>query len=328
MVSKNITILFTSLILCSIIFIYGCTGGGNNISTEVPKIDVHVGYDGLEFEFLDEMPPISLYEGNDFTIGLLLHNKGAYDIRNAHLRITGYQEKYFDLEKDYLEINLDGRSLYNAEGDITYEYIDASSKEIHDLLDNVEFPLTVTACYLYETIASADVCLTTPQNNLFKKDSCTAGVSRLPSGQGGPLGIKSIEDEIIPSKNSLVYSFKIDVGNFGNGDIRIPSAYGKDCVGPVLNASDPNRFKMEVFLGNTKLSCRQDSSKAGSNDYFVLPEKIVSLINENSDDDHRIICEYKSDSDITSYTSKLSIKLYYGYVDSITKQIVMHQYNR
>ena len=74
MVSKNITILFTSLILCSIIFIYGCTGGGNNISTEVPKIDVHVGYDGLEFEFLDEMPPISLYEGNDFTIGLLLHN--------------------------------------------------------------------------------------------------------------------------------------------------------------------------------------------------------------------------------------------------------------
>jgi len=320
------TICIVSLVTLLLFMTAGCSFGNSGIPQDLPKIDVHTGSEGLSVEFLDELPPSTLYENNDFRIGLLLHNKGASDILNAHVRLTGFQDQYFTLNKDHFQVDLEGKSLYNDAGELTYEYIDASSKEIHDVLDYVEFPLTVTSCYKYYTYASADICLEKPDLPALSKNGCGSEISNLPSTQGGPVGVRSIDIEKIPSQNKITYLFKIDVVNFGDGELRLPDAYEKDCIGPVLEPNEVNRFVMEVSLGNEKLSCRQDS-KPASNDIFILPEKITSIIPDDSDDDHRIVCEFKSDRDITTYTTKLSMNIHYGYVDSLTKQITMYQYD-
>lgn len=312
-------------------FFTGCSLMNNDLSAAPPDVDYHRGTQGLMMSYLENMPPPSVYEGNEFEIWLELMNQGASDIRNGYITFSGFQSKYLSLEQRQFTFDLDGKSLYSPTGERTYIELSAQAQDVHDSLDSVEVPLTANSCYRYFTYFSGDLCLVSDQPTVLRQPSCTnENLVRVSGGQGSPLAVTGIDVEQIPSRTTTTYVFSVLIENVGDGKLRIPSAYQNDCIGPSLESTDIDAFRLEATIGNDEeLTCTQRGNPRDTEGIFVLPSALnEAMADAEEERDHSISCRYTTENDFQSYKTKLNIRLEYGYTHTLSHQLTIKQYDR
>lgn len=189
--------------------------------TAVKETDYHTGTDGLVMNLIKNLPPDNIWKGNDFVIGLELRNKGAHDIEDGIVRISGFDPRYIMPAEDEQTIeSLAGKGYGYPEGD--YAVINFHAKNIDIPAGAAEYPaaFTIKAEYDYKTEASAVVCVNPNMFKLIKtKDVCEVKTASFSGGQGAPVAITQIEESITPLDRDMRVEFIIYIANKGDGKV-------------------------------------------------------------------------------------------------------------
>ena len=144
--------------LALLVVLAGCDvmpGSGNHIEV----YDPYYGSQGLVIGFLENNPPETVKESQDFRIGFRVSNQGAYDVQNAMLRLD-YNSADLSISDPEKSITLHGRSKHIKNGETDVVFWEASPKSMRsDVLTEVG----LTATYSYQTNAFVDYCIVLPK---------------------------------------------------------------------------------------------------------------------------------------------------------------------
>jgi hypothetical protein len=280
---KTIIILLTIVVLLS----FGCRRTTPGLEPEV--IEYHKGTQGLEINFIENVPPDEIIEGSEFAIGVELRNKGAYDIEDGRLLIYGFEEGYVSITPREIEFDIEGRSPGFPEGG--YEIINFQGKNIAfpSIEEKIESPFTIGANYLYQTEAGAEVCINPDILGYLntKEKVCEPKEVALSGGQGAPVAVTRIAQSAAVSGNKVKITFIIYFANKGDGK--------------VISDVDVK----EVRLANVPITekCSAPSKKLKGNDEAT------------------ITCTTEISANKGAYISPLSIKLKYDYIEQLDKRM-------
>jgi len=103
------------IILCLILLLIliACKKGGDRQTFE---IDVHTGTEGVIVKFMERSPPDTAFEKSKIPIFIELQNKGAEPAVIDYAIIS--QERYLSVNNPRGKITLEGKSLYDPQGQI------------------------------------------------------------------------------------------------------------------------------------------------------------------------------------------------------------------
>ncbi len=293
---KKEHIIFSFLIL--ILFaLSSCSPGsrGNPREGEIQQREYHTGSQGLTLRFLPGSPPESVYKGDPLSIVVEYSNKGAYDITNGHLYISGYDKSYITFTREYmLDLNAKGKSEFNPLGELskTFEFNDpAVSMPTH--VDVYSPKFLVTACYEYKTEAFKEVCIDPDPFSIAPQEKvCT--VHDVSFGtQGAPVAVTHVEETT--SKNRV--QFRTHISNVGGGTVISDNAPISECH-KRLKRDDIDKVKVRAKFSNKNLRCEPET---------------VRLVNGKG----IAVCSYEGDLGDEAYLTVLNIELFYGYRTSI-----------
>jgi hypothetical protein len=297
MLNKKIIISFgVSLLLFSIIFLYGC-------NTEPSfNVEIYKGTKGLEVYVMRSAPPREVYEDEPFKVVAKLVNEGAYPINKGVFSIN-YERTFIELLNGQKSVSFDlkGKGTSNIWDDEELITFDLRSKYLDEKSEKHTSILMLTSCYDYETIATFGVCIDT---NVFetRPESAVCSVRDITSsGQGSPLAVVRVEEEISGGEY-ITPHFTIYIQNRGKGHI---IKYGnKDaCSSKGIGAENFN----VVALEDVELS---DYSLSGGQ--IRCSPNIIRL----TDGEAKIRCSLDGDyisSNEPSFMTSLKIHLKYGY---------------
>ena len=299
---------FVGIVLVLVIMISGCTSSG--VQKESTDRDYHKGTDGVTMEFVKNAPPDKLYTGDPFEMIIELKNEGAYpesETFEGKLRISGVDgnairgtwEDGNEIEADFV-----GKSQYLPDGGYTtMTYIDRDGVNIPFDADILEQTVLVHLCYKYKTIATAEVCLDPDPYAVVQEDKvCEFGDTTLSGGQGGPVSVTKVEQEIGKDKTY----FRIYIKNVGDGSVIKRSEYNS-CPFD-LELSDIDKVFVTVDLphdGSPKCTPSGTSSD---------PVRLV-------DGQGSLLCSFDNPTTDSAFVSPLKITLDYAYSTSISKDI-------
>ncbi|MBD3354629.1 hypothetical protein GF361_01430 [Candidatus Woesearchaeota archaeon] len=275
---KKILIL---LVIGFLILVTGCGRTTPNLEPEL--IEYHKGTQGLEMNFVRNLPPDEISEGSEFIIGLELRNKGAYDIENGEISVSGYDQSKIQINEHGKYFNIEGKKPGFPEGG--YEIINFRGK-------NIDFPkiketdparFKIITRYDYQTEAGAEVCINPDiySHVKTKEKICEPKEIILSDGQGAPVAVTKIQQEAVPFENRIRIKFNIYMENKGEGDIK------------------DNITLDEVRLANVPITCTKN--------------------NIELEEDEKIECYTEILAGAGAYLTSLSIKLDYGYISRIGK---------
>lgn len=280
--------------------------------------DYRTGTQGLVINFMTNMPQSKVYDDDVISTVIEARNRGAYDIltgSNSKIYLSGFDPNYI-LNTDGMGSGgkdigtLEGKSQYNAQGDFdTYSYegtpIDLANRDI----DNYDFKLVATACYLYKTIAEPTVCI---DYDVFtassKEKACDAERDPSLGSQGAPIRVDSIEVE--PSKGRT--RFKMTISNAGSGTVfkndysMLDRCNPYDATGLEYNDIDYIRLS-KVIVSNVDITGTCKPVKDG---YLRLNSGRAT-----------VVCEFNNIAPNPAYTTTLFVELDYGYRETISKDI-------
>jgi hypothetical protein len=315
---KKISYCLTALVLISLIFA-GCYKFGPTDKTRGELIkpyeaEFHKGFDGLAMEFVKGQPPSSVWENTEFPITIRIQNRGAYDIFNGRLKITG--NLYFAPEPEReisLAFNLEGKSEFNPEGSFSFErYLATAGTVDMDKTDS----FYILACYPYKTFASAEICINPrmlegDESNELRGE-CNVGSVSLPSGQGAPVSVTSVDEEMIPVGDDIFrLNLKIKVVNKGSGKVVSPdsNAYEKDCIGSPLLLQEVGEIRVDYMgFGEYRLG--------GSQHSIICNNIYGSKFRLNPSGEFILDCFADLDPGFigsAAFTTPLTVELSYGY---------------
>jgi hypothetical protein len=120
--NKKISLII--FVVLSFAFISACFPSGNlNLDTQFRK-----GSEGLQMSFLDNLPPQEILAGDRFSIGINLENRGAYDITEGRITLSGYQpNQYAFVGGSSQTFQLEGKSQFVSQGEVSPIIFDAQS---------------------------------------------------------------------------------------------------------------------------------------------------------------------------------------------------------
>ena len=281
------------------------------------EAQIHKGTEGLRMEFVQGQPPINTWENTDFPITVRIQNEGAYDIQRGALAITG--ELYF-ISDEPLYFDLEGKSQFNPEGGFSFEKFSATSGTVEE--DKTD-SFYVVACYDYETDASATICINPrvmETDNKIERGECITGIVTVGGGQGAPVAVTSIEQEILPiGQDMLRMNLKIHVSNLGRGKVvsKEQDAYMKECTGQTPDQKDSGKIRVDNIqfsnyrLGNTEAAINCPN----------LKENMITLNNGQ----FTIECYADMDTEIigsVAFTTPLLVEMSYGYTQISTSKSI------
>lgn len=296
----NKKIIFLMIVL---ILISGC---GKLLPKQKQQASAVGGTTALEFKFLNL--PKQIVSGQTFNIMVDMENKGKADIEEGVLILSGYDDKYISLESSKKEnIKLLGVSQYNVMGEKTIETFKITKTDIP--LKEYRANFVAVACYKYKTEASVNACINpnlVTGGTVSVQEGCNEMDYKLGS-QGAPVAVTKIET-YYGSDFSFV-QFRIFLEDKGKGRVRAEEAYSRECIGPALVPEDLGKIKIEAFLGGQSIECFRDGFQRTTDNFRLQAGK------------SEIECRASIDKNQPAYTSPLSIRLSYGYVQSINAQV-------
>lgn len=294
-------------VLIVVFVLTGCNNGtGPSIS--ITDQEIRVGTEGLVIDFIDNMPPVKVYETDTFPVGLKLYNKGAFDIKESYILLNIEQDNV-GLVKDALKrsIKLDGKSAGNPYGDSeTINYL-LKANELGKEVETITSNILVTTCYKYQTISTNSVCVDTDYYNLKNAvKSCSAAEITSDSGQGGPISITKIEPQMMEEDNVLKPAFMIYIKNNGNGQVFSSDMVSSACSEQGISRESINYLGVEASFGSegASLDCRPSAIKLKDNEAVI-----------------RCIYDDGIDKNKPAYSTVLRIILDYGYTQTMSKQV-------
>lgn len=294
------------ILLILLIFIIGCTG---SIKEQDVESEFHKGTQGIVMHFVQNSPPSKVYEGDHLAVSVELFNKGAYPSTGSFqgkLEISGFDSSAISGGWDggnSMPAELTGRSMYNPIGGYDIMTYEASSVNVPFDADSYPADIIVHSCYEYKTLASPLMCIDpTPYEAVSEHKVCQVGDKSLSGGQGAPVAVTKIEEEV---GADTIY-FRIYIRNMGGGSVVSPSSYG-NCPFD-LEFEDLNKV---VVSASTSFDSSPRCTPAGTS------SDPVHLI----DGQGFIFCSFSKSSSQSAYLSPLNIELNYVYSDSISKSI-------
>jgi hypothetical protein len=300
------------IILCLILFmiLIGCTGiipGQNKDTIQIP--DIHKGTQGLEINYLNGMPPVEIFENQLFEIGLEITNKGATDIQNGIYNIA-INEQFLDLIDEKMNrINIKGKSIYQPLGGKEQIRLKVRSNQLGGQITKQSTTIIANACYEYSTKATVITCIDTQELKQETK-ACKIQSHRVGGGQGGPVGVISVEPKMLPHENPdrIKPVYIIEIQNLGTGQIIDSNLVYDACTGRSLDKKEYDVVFVNAMLSNDVLNCE--------------PSPIKLRAKEN-----KILCELNQglDKNRGNYQSPLSIELDYGYMQTLPKTITINK---
>ena len=292
-------------ILIMLMAIAGCVDSGNG---PVNEQELRKGTGGVEISFTDNAPPDSVLEETPFKIGALLFNRGASQA-DVHLTLS-VEEDYIDISENKKVVSVTGKTLSSPEKKKKKLYFDATSKQIGAQKNKHPTTIILTACYVYKTIFSNQICINPHQYSPSEEDVCTESYEKFNS-QGGPVAVTKIETRMENKDNKVQPVIIIHVEHKGKGTLLKGSSAEKACTQDAMERQDINVVQLSGFyLGNKEY-------KAGQGD--ILCDSQVKLI----DGKGKFTCRVKDTIDTNSpaYHAQARAILQYGYSKSTSKNV-------
>ena len=295
------TIIYTILILT--IIIAGCTGGSNT-KGQNQNVNYHSGTKGLELKFYNKAPPDKIYKGMPLDVMVEYSNKGAYNIQGGKIYLSGFDPRYVSFSPSYLEnLVAEGKNVFNPDGKITttQTFTDSSvGAGIPDSVDKIKQTIKATACYIYRTEASIDVCINPKTINSLTEDICQVQTVSPSGGQGAPIAITKVEEEVY--QNTI--QFRIYFQNVGGGTVMKSNVI--DHCDTMLNRMDANKLDViSVSFSDKGMRCDPQNP-----------------VNVDETGKGFIFCKYTgADLGQSAYKTTLKVELEYGYRTSIQKDV-------
>ena len=299
---KKIIIPFLLIIL---ILLSSCSGVGLNSNKETKGVDFHKGTQGLTMKFVNDAPASKIFENSQLSIMVEYSNKGVFDIRAGKIYLSGFDRTYIDPQPDYLpNLEADGKDIFNPDGRITQTTTFSDhSIQLPEDVDRLTQTIKATACYNYRTEASTSVCINPKKNTNIRQDICQIRPISLSGGQGAPIAVTKIEEEIY--KNKL--QFKIYFENVGSGTVYL-QGHTRNCH-TTLDRAYVNKIEVnEVSFSGKTMRCE--------------PRNPITLDDRGNG---FIFCYYEGNLGDDAYETVLNIKLDYGYRDTIQTNVEILQ---
>lgn len=271
------------LIISVLVFSAGCR---RQVSTGPDAVEYHSGTEGLEMEFVRNLPPDEIAEGSEFVIGLELRNQGAYDIESGRILVYGFEIGYNSLEQQKKEFDIEGKKPGFPKGGYEIINFNAQNHAIPEIVDVYEVPFIVRAFYRYQTEAGAEVCINPHIYSYMEtaEAACRPEEVKLSGGQGAPVAVTKIEQTFAPEGKDIKVNFIIYIKNEGDGEV-VDGAYIDD-----------------VKLADESLECNKE---------FI----------ELEDQEKRFVCSTTTSISQGAYLAPILVRLSYDYTEKIDKSI-------
>lgn len=251
-------VLVLVLFLLSLSVLTSCSSS-RQFDVEVIE-DYRKGSSGLQLDFIRGSPPSDLLPDSSFAIGLDIHNAGASSIGDG-IVVLNYPSDYVELETQNLQhISLAGKNQLNPDGEERSYFFNARSLYLDLESSSRSLPLSVSACYRYETILTETICVGMNHDNDFDSGDPVCDVRDYTySGQGSPLVIESVNLALVPTDADgiVIPVFDIVVSHHGSGIITNPDNYAMFCTNSLRSSGESGVFRIkDASLSDMPLSCK------------------------------------------------------------------------
>lgn len=296
---KRILLIF---VVC--LFLLACTGLRRSGTGAPQTYEFHTGSQGLVMNFIPGAPPDRIYEGDPLSLLVEFSNKGAVNIEDGRLYISGYDKEFVHLSPlappGIPSFRAEGKSYYNPAGTLSTiaEYYDPRVS-MPDDTDVFTQAFKVTACYRYRTEAAATVCLDPDPFSLRPEDKVCVARDTNVGPAGAPVAVTYVQQTSTRDR----VQFRIGVQNVGGGLV-LTSDKGYVPLNQChtgLGRDQINKVEISAFLSGEALTCEPAQLRLvnGQGSAFCF-------INKRVDE---------------AYQTVLNIYLDYGYRDSISRQV-------
>lgn len=294
-------VISTFIIIFSLFLVSGCQGGFfKGSADQMTTYPFRQGTEGIKMQFLEGMPPKNMFVGTDFSTGIRIKNMGAYDIHDrAEVKIVSPPDSFRFSEGNTKQFIMTGKSLYQKDGEediLIFPlralcYIGYGGTKATTIKKNMTAKMQAIACYYYETTASADLCID-PRKHLRQtndKPVCNMQAISFSGGQGGPVGVITVNPTIIPrSETEATLQIKISMKKLAGKDTTI---YSQDasCDEP----KEQNKIDFEVSVGGQRMVC--------------TPSQVKLKQAESTG----TICNVQIQTNLDAYTTPISVNMKY-----------------
>lgn len=300
-------------IVLFLLLLVACAGIGRKAEKPQPQ-EFRSGSQGLYMQFVTNLPPPKVFDREPLNVMVQVENRGTAMIGSAGLDsiyLSGFDTSIItNMPIDGVDIpQMEGRGPYMPQGGIdTVSFTSRIQPLTAKHIDKYQPTLLVTACYHYETIASAQVCI---DPNPYAPTSivkvCTPSTVGTGS-QGAPIAVTSVE--VVPSPEKT--RFKISISNVGGGDVFKPGATNLKKCSPYVGGLGFNDVDF-VHVYDVIISGQGIKDTCKPMDNFGN----VRLTNGQA----QLFCEFNSPPGQSAFLTPLEILLDYGYRSSIFRQI-------
>ncbi|MBI4149048.1 hypothetical protein HY491_01245 [Candidatus Woesearchaeota archaeon] len=331
--------------LLALFIISGCQALGRQREASLVDTRFHQGTIGMQMQFVPGNPPTIVYDDPAFDLRqpemqvlLEVRNRGAFDVGKStenqpfglgYVALSGYDQsiiRYLQpaTPNGIVSLAVEGKSRFNAEGGLqVLEFPPqdqiASIVELPEGVNTYRPRLQATACYQYETIAAPVVCVDPdPYREVIDKPcrvggiagsgrELVAAVEGIAGGQGAPVTISNIQEEA--QRNRV--QFEISVSNTGGGKVVDWDSINSLSCPFGLNYQQLDNIQYEVRMVNPL---------TGLEESLVCEPLQLKMYNNRA----VLFCRTGSNFDFsgqTAYQTPLYVRLQYGYMDAVSKNI-------
>ena len=239
------------VLLSGLLLIVGCIGGNKDKTLS----DIHMGFDGVNVEFIKGTPPPNIFEKSSFPVGLIIKNDGAYSVNYKSSPTTKTTDEsavlILNVEEDYncvdafdgsgnffaisndvnkcsinknsikkIKFGIDGKTEFNPKGYEEIVMFNVITRQLEPQSESHSSSLYATLCYPYETRFTDTACIDTDiLGARFKQKVCKSEDKDYPKGQGAPIAVTRVESRMLDKDNKIIPNFIIHIENRGNGNV-------------------------------------------------------------------------------------------------------------
>ena len=297
-----VTLLIITLFLTSCG--YKPSAGETPLESSASQKQANTGTQGVEFKFIKNYPPKTIYDTTSFQGIVEVWNKGNFDLKagDCFLELIGYDKNIMRMYSRQACISsgtLEGKKAHNLKGSYNQVEFKSSSITLPTGVTHYSPTLNLVACYEYKTEANPMVCV---ENSLYQVSSAqkSCQVKDVSSGgQAAPVSVSYVDVEMAGNKAI----FAITIKNSGKGRIISPLTSLANCPN-TLQYSDFDQVGYSVRLsGGSLISCKP------TNRYVRLTNNVG-----------KIICSFNI-GNTPAYETPLMVDLDYNYMQYLKKPI-------
>ena len=318
-------------LLALALFLSSC---GSFTSTSNSKdVNFFAGKEGLSVEFSKVAPPENVFENSDFPIFLRVRNLGAYDIQQKSGTIAiGLEKDYVPKIKsidqsgnvgisgnDQILFDVKGKSQINPKGEEILVSMTAATGKLDPQSETKQSTMTATFCYPYKTTLSTPICIDPDiADASASKKICKAQEMNFNSGQGAPIAVTKIIQQMVPDNDKVKPQFLIFIENIGSGSPININNYNKACTqsdDSLKNFWNVASVKVSASNNEQLVCCPNKDGKCAESESGVNDYEGFLKFRDKKD---FVRCTFKNGipKNADAYTSPLKVEIDYGYVQT------------